>query len=215
VSRAPDRARSPGTAPRRCEPCAGTGRVTRIREQDNVRFQTVTTCAECSGHGQFIDAPCETCGGRGEVAEHETLSVKIPVGVEEGMLLRVPRKGRPAPDSGGAPGDLFVAVHTRSDPRFERRGPHLWRSEAIELTDAVLGTTLRMPTLDGHAQLEVPAGTQPDTVLRMSGKGLPVYGGDSRGDLYVSLQVRIPEKLARDEKKLWERLRALRQTRKP
>jgi DnaJ-class molecular chaperone len=72
-----------------------------------------------------------------------------------------------------------------------------------------------MPTLDGHAQLEVPAGTQPDTVLRMSGKGLPVYGGDSRGDLYVSLQVRIPEKLARDEKKLWERLRALRQTRKP
>jgi molecular chaperone DnaJ len=130
------------------------------------------------------------------------------------MVLRVPGRGRPAP-AGGVPGDLFVAVYTRPDPRFERRGPHLWHAREIELTDAVLGAPLRVPTLDGQARLQVAPGTQPGTVLRLAGKGLPAYGSSARGDLYVTLQVHVPERLSREEKKLWERLRAARRERKP
>jgi molecular chaperone DnaJ len=199
----------PGTEPRRCDACDGTGRSSSVREQGQVRLQTVTTCTACGGRGRFIDEACDHCDGAGEVAESETLAVRIPVGVREGMLLRVPGRGRAAPEGGGAPGDLFVAVDTRPDPRFERRGAHLWRREEIEPADAVLGATLRVPTLDGHARLKVPAGTQPGAVLRMPGKGLPAFGGSARGDLYIGLQVRIPGDLSKEEKKLWERLRRL------
>ncbi len=199
----------PGTEPRPCESCGGSGQKSSVREQGNVRFQTLTTCPECHGRGRFVDEPCEVCTGRGMVAESETLNVTIPVGVRDGMLLRVPGKGSPTPEAAGPPGDLLVEVVTRPDPRFERRGPHLWRGETIEASDAALGTSLRVPTLEGRARLTVPAGTQPGTVLRMPGKGLPDYGSDTRGDLYVVLQVRIPEKLSRDEKKLWTQLRDL------
>jgi molecular chaperone DnaJ len=198
-----------GTQPRACQACGGTGEKSSVREEGNVRFQTLTTCPECRGRGRFIDEACDLCEGRGQVAEHETLTVKIPVGVKDGMMLRVPGKGSPGPEAGGSPGDLLVAVYTRPDPRFERRGPHLWRVEEIEPSDAVLGTTVRVPTLDGHARLSVPAGAQPGAVLRMPGKGLPAFGSTVRGDLHVALQVKIPEKLSGDEKKLWERLRAL------
>jgi molecular chaperone DnaJ len=197
----------PGTEPRPCKACGGAGQLTSVRGERNVHIQTVTTCSECQGRGRFIDEPCEECRGRGEVAETETLTVKIPVGVREGTRLRVPGRGRPAPEAGGAPGDLLVAVHTRPDPRFERRGPHLWRAEAIEPSDAVLGTTLRVPTLEGHARLKVPAGSQPGTVLRLHDKGLPELGGKGRGHLYVVVEVEIPEDVSAEEKELWKRLR--------
>jgi molecular chaperone DnaJ len=199
----------PGTKPRPCQACGGSGRKASVRQQGNVHFQTVTTCTECQGRGRFIDEPCDPCQGRGQVAEHETLTVKIPPGVKEGMMLRVPGKGSPPPATGGQPGDLLVAVHTQPDARFERRGPHLWRAEEINPSDAVLGTSVRVPTLDGHARLSVPAGTQPGTVLRLPGKGLPEFGSSARGDLFVAVRVRIPEQLSGEEKKLWKRLRAL------
>jgi len=204
----------PGTQPRPCGACRGTGRTSQVREESNVRFHTVMTCSSCLGRGRFVDEPCDRCEGRGEVTESETLTVKIPVGVKEGMLLRVHAKGRPAPEAGGEPGDLYIAVHTRPDPRFERRGSHLWRSEEIEVPDAVLGTTLRVPTLDGHARLRVPAGTQAGSVLRIPGKGLPAFEGGQKGDLYLAVQVRVPEDLSREERGLWERLRALARDRK-
>jgi DnaJ-class molecular chaperone len=136
-------------------------------------------------------------------------------GVKDGgrLLLRIPGKGRPAPEAGGAPGDLFVSVHSRPDPRFERRGVDLWLAEEIEPTDAVLGTTLRVPTLDGHARLRVPAGSQPGRVLRMPGKGLPEFRGDARGDLYVAIEVKIPHELSRAEKELWKQLREVKRER--
>lgn len=201
----------PGTEPRPCGACDGTGQKSSVREQHHVRFQTLTTCPECRGRGRFIDQACDLCGGRGETAATETLSVRIPAGVKEGMMLRVPGKGSPAPQTGGAPGDLLVAVYTRPDPRFERRGPHLWRGEEIDASDAALGTTLQVPSLEGHVRLSVPAGSQPGTVLRVPGKGVPAFGTDVRGDLYVALQVRIPKALSSDERKLWKQLRALRQ----
>jgi molecular chaperone DnaJ len=133
--------------------------------------------------------------------------VRIPAGVEEGMALRVPGRGQPQPD--GHPGDLFVVVRTAPDPRFERDGADLWVTNAIPVVDAVLGTTLDVPILDGKASVTVPPGTQPDAVLRLKGKGLPEFGSARRGDLYIRLRVHLPTRLAAEERMLYEQLRAL------
>ena len=129
--------------------------------------------------------------------------------IEEGMALRIPGKGMPSPDPGGMAGDLFVLVYSRRDARFERSGSDLLRLESIPLTDAVLGAKLDVPTPDGYASVTVPAGTQPDAVLRLKGKGLPAFGGGHRGDLYLRIGVRIPEHLTHEERELYERLRAI------
>ena len=131
------------------------------------------------------------------------------MGVEEGMALRVPGHGMPGETDGAPPGDLFVIVRTAPDPRFERRSADLWRSETIEVADAALGTNLVAPTLDGEVTAKVPAGTQPGTVLRLRGKGLPQFGGGRRGDLFLHIDVHIPEKLTAKERKLFDQLRAL------
>lgn len=139
----------------------------------------------------------------------EDLTVKIPKGVEEGMALRIPGKGMPSPEAGGIAGDMFVVVHSRRDPRFERSGADLLRQETISLTDAVLGSTLQVPTLDGSASVTVPPGTQPGAVLRLKGKGLPEFGNGLHGELYLRIEVHVPEKLSREERELYERLRAI------
>jgi len=125
------------------------------------------------------------------------------------MALRIPGYGHPSREAGGTPGDLYVVVRSAPDPRFERRGVHLWHTETIEVADAVLGTKLEIPTLDGHATVSIPPGTQPGTVLRLCGKGLPEFRGKKRGDLYLSVQVHVPQKLTSEERKLYERLRTL------
>ena len=172
-------------------------------------FQRVTTCPACNGRGSFIDQPCPDCHGRGLVERSETITVKVPVGVEEGMVLRIPGHGMASPVPGGAAGDLFVIVHALPDPRFVRDGADLWRAEDLRLPDAVLGTELSVPTLDGSAKVTVPPGTQPDTVLRLRGKGLPHFGGGQRGDLLLRLRVAVPEKLTAAERRLYEQLREL------
>jgi len=200
-----------GAAPTPCAACGGSGRITRSRreEKEHVLIQQVTLCPTCHGRGSVIEHPCPECGGSGEVEREESLTVKIPVGIEEGMALRIPGKGMPSPDPGGMAGDLFVLVYSRRDARFERSGSDLLRLESIPLTDAVLGAKLDVPTLDGYSSVTVPAGTQPDAVLRLKGKGLPAFGGGHRGDLYLRIGIRIPEHLTREERDLYERLRAI------
>jgi len=199
----------PGTSPRKCETCGGTGRQVKRKHEGGVTVQQITTCPRCHGSGQIIDRPCPVCSGRGEVLREESITVTIPIGVEEGMVLRIPGKGLPSADAGGVPGDLYVVVHTSPDPRFQRMGSELWRTETLPLLDAVLGTTLKIATLDGTATVTVPPGTQPDGVLRLRGKGLPEFGTKHRGDLYLRIQVHIPEQLSSEEKALYERLREL------
>lgn len=200
-----------GATPPRCDTCGGTGRITRSRRDDkeHVLIQQITTCPACQGRGSKSEHPCRQCQGRGEVEQEESLTVKIPAGVEEGLALRIPGKGMPSPERGGMPGDLFAVVRSRRDARFERMGADLLRLESISLTDAVLGTTLNVPTLDGSASVAVPPGTQPDAVLRLRQKGLPTFGAGPRGDLYLRIGVRVPEHLTRQERELYEKLRAL------
>jgi molecular chaperone DnaJ len=199
----------PGTAPRPCAACGGTGQHVRSDRRGGVSVRQVTTCPDCAGRGSVIDTPCPTCGGTGQTRRDEVLTVQIPVGAEEGMALRVPGHGLPAEQPGLPPGDLFVIVRTAPDPRFERRDRDLYRTEIIEVVDAVLGTTIEVPTLEGPASVNVPAGTQPDSLLRLHGKGLPRFGDGGRGDLYLRLLVRIPEHLSAQQRRLFEQLRAV------
>jgi molecular chaperone DnaJ len=164
-----------GTKPRACETCKGTGRQTSSNRKGGVFFQQISTCPACDGKGQFIDNPCPKCNGRGDVEREEKITVKVPPGVEEGMALRVAGHGHPSPQKGVAPGDLLVVIRSEPDARFERHGADLWREESIEVAEAALGSTLKVPTLDGEATVTIPAGTQPGSVLRLSGKGLPNF----------------------------------------
>jgi molecular chaperone DnaJ len=198
-----------GTQPRKCASCGGSGQHVRRERKGGVSLQQITTCRECAGRGTFIDAPCPDCVGRGEIARDEVLTVRIPVGVEEGTALRVPGHGLPAGKPEWPPGDLVVVVRTAPDLRFERSGRDLYRIETIDVVDAVLGASVDVPTLEGQVAVKVPAGTQPNAALRLRGKGLPRFGGGERGDLYVRLQLRVPEHLSQRQRRLFEQLRAL------
>jgi molecular chaperone DnaJ len=203
----------PGTSPRQCEACGGSGRkvITRDQKQDkgSVRFQQITICPVCHGQGSFIEHPCKKCQGRGQVEKEETLKVKIPQGIDEATSLRIAGHGMPSETSEGRPGDLYVVVRSARDPRFERVGADLWRRENISVVDAVLGSKIKVPTLDGEVEVTIPAGTQPDEVLRLRGKGLPEFKGHGRGDLNLRILVQIPENPSAEERQLYEQLRAI------
>lgn len=199
----------PGTKPRSCKECGGSGQKVRKEQKAGVTLQQISTCRTCQGRGQIIDSPCPTCRGSGETLKDEVLNVKIPAGIDEGMALRIPGHGLASPGPGGAPGDLFVVVRTLPDRRFQRRGADLWRDEVVDVADAALGARIDVPTLEGPVSAKVPAGTQPDSVLRLKGKGLPVFGGGRRGDLFVRVRMRVPEKLSAKERELYGRLKEL------
>jgi molecular chaperone DnaJ len=204
---------APGSQPRRCETCHGTGQRVIEREEHRgeaaVHLRQITVCPDCEGRGEVIERPCRECGGSGQVAHDEQLTVRIPAGADEGLALRVPGHGLPGTERGGVPGDLYVVVRSAPDARFERVGADLWRTETVEPADAALGTRLDVPTLDGPVEVRVPPGTQPDEVLRLRGKGLHAYGG-GRGDLNLRIAVHVPEKLTAAERAIYEQLRALR-----
>lgn len=201
-----------GVAPRQCDACGGTGRITHSqrKEEEHVLIQHIVPCPTCGGRGSINEHPCPECYGSGAVKQAEELTVKIPVGIEEGMALRIPGKGMPSSASGGVSGDLLVVVHSSPDPRFEREGADLLRTEVLALPDAVLGTTLKVPTLlDGLVDVTIPPGTQPDTVLRLKGKGLPEFGSNQHGDLYLRINLRVPQHLSQEERELYEQLRTV------
>jgi hypothetical protein len=124
--------------------------------QGRVSLQQITACPECAGRGVIIDTPCPECGGKGQVAHEDALTVRIPIGVEDGMALRVPGHGWPPEKHGLPPGDLFVVVRTADDPRFERHGRDLYRVEPVDVVDAVLGASIDVPTLDGQVSVNCP-----------------------------------------------------------
>ena len=200
-----------GSEPRSCGNCGGSGKQVTTRQeskdQGSISFQQITVCPACHGQGTFIDNPCKPCAGRGEINQEDNLKVTIPAGVDEGTALRIPGHGLPSPAAEGAPGDLFVVVNSKRDARFERHGPDLWRREIIAVPDAVLGTRINVPTLDGEVEVKVPPGSQPDEVLRLKGKGLPVFGAPMRGDMNIRLQIHIPENPSKEERELYSKLR--------
>lgn len=203
----------PGTTPRSCKTCGGSGEKVLQRRRARMSIRQITICPDCGGRGSVIDTPCPECAGRGQATQNERLKVTIPAGIEDGVVLRVAGHGRASDDPGGRHGDLFVVVRAAPDPRFERKGADLWRTETIEIPDAVLGTHILVPTPRGSVDTTVPPGTQPGTVLRLRGEGLPRFGGSGQGDLLVRVRVRVPGKPTAREREIYGQLRAAGPTR--
>lgn len=200
-----------GTPPPSCRSCHGTGRIVSTHSdskgKQQIKVQQIKVCPVCHGKGTEISDPCSTCGGYGQVEKQETIRVTIPPGIEDGVVLRIAGHGLPGEQPDIPPGDLHVVVSTSADGRFQRRGPDLWRTETIEVPDAVFGTTRSVPGLGGNIELKVPPGTQPDEILRLRGKGLPRFRDSGYGDINVRIQVHVPKKLSKKERKLYEQLR--------
>jgi len=203
----------PGSEPRKCQACGGSGQkvISRkeTKDKSSMMFQQIITCPECHGQGVFIDKPCKECNGTGQTEKKESLKVKIPKGAEDGLALRITGHGMPSPTLGGIPGDLYVIVRTEHDNRFQRSGADLWRTENINVVDAVLGTQIDVPTLGKSIKVKVPPGTQDEKILRLRDKGLPRLDGLGHGDLKIRIHIIVPEKITDEERKLYEQLRQL------
>ncbi|HAZ12703.1 MAG: hypothetical protein A2X86_11100 [Bdellovibrionales bacterium GWA2_49_15] len=198
-----------GTQPKICDLCQGSGQIVTGHTKKNMMFQQISICSQCHGRGEVVERPCVQCSGPGFVTKEKELEVTIPPGVEDGMVLKIAGQGREAPVTDGGPGDLLVIVQTKKDEHFQRSGSDLFYSASIPVWDAVLGSKIQIPTLDDDVIVKIPSGTQSQTSLRVKGKGLPRFQRTGFGDLYVIVEVRIPEQLKAREKELFEELRAL------
>ncbi len=189
-----------------CSTCKGTGRITRITNTILGQMQTASTCPACNGEGRTITNKCKSCAGDGIVREEEVISINIPAGVGEGMQLNVAGKGNAAP-RGGVPGDLLVSIEELEHAELKRDGNNLYYDCYINFADAVLGTSVEIPTLEGKAKFKIDPGTQSGKVYRLRGKGLPEVNSYHRGDLLVDVNVWTPQNLSQEEKVLMEKLR--------
>ncbi|MDG2948642.1 molecular chaperone DnaJ [Bisgaard Taxon 10/6] len=184
-----------------CPTCHGHGRV---RRQQGF-FMTETTCPHCHGTGKKIEKPCKKCHGDGRVHKTESLSVKIPAGVDSGNQLRLAGKGA-AGENGAPAGDLYVVIHVKDHHIFERDGNNLYCEVPISFTQAALGGEIEVPTLDGRAKLKIPEGTQTGTMFRMRGKGITAMRSGYAGDLICKITVETPVKLTDEQKDLLHKL---------
>ncbi len=191
-----------------CSTCRGSGHVTRIQNTLLGQMQTTTTCPTCNGEGQIITNKCTHCQGEGVVRDEEVISIKIPAGVGEGMQLNVSGKGN-AGRRGGINGDLFVVIQEEEHKELVRDGNNLIYDLFITFPEITLGTTKEIPTVDSKVKVKIEAGTQPEKILRLRGKGLPDVNGYGKGDLLVRVHVWIPKKLNSEEKKMLEKLQTM------
>ncbi len=192
-----------GKAPSQCKQCNGHGQV---RYQQGF-FSVARTCPVCQGTGTMIENPCAKCKGQRLLNRNHTLQVKVPAGVEDGTRILFSGHGD-AGLNGGPAGDVYVVLHVTEHSFFEREGKDLHCAIPISITQAALGASLKIPTLEGEAVLEVPEGTQSGTSFRLRKKGMPVLNSSARGDLFVEVKVAIPEKLTRQQRELLEQLAA-------
>jgi molecular chaperone DnaJ len=193
----------PGTDPETCQTCGGTGQVKQVTNTILGQMMNVRPCPDCRGEGKIITHPCQNCNGRGKVKENNTIEIKIPAGVESGSRLRVQGEGN-AGDVGGGYGDLIVLINIQKHKMFEREGPNLYFEKQISFPQASLGDTVDVPTIDGEAELKIPPGTQSGSVFRLRGQGMPIMRRNSRGNLYVTVNVVVPQKLSNKQKELLE-----------
>ncbi len=188
----------PGTPVQVCPTCRGAGTVA----QSQGFFSISQPCPQCRGTGKLIEQPCSTCRGRGTEVRSRTIKVKIPSGVADASAIRLRGKGAPG-RNGGPHGDLIVRVHVAKHPLFRRNGQNLTLRVPVTFTEATLGTAIDVPTLNGPVKLKVPAGTRSGKTFRVRGRGVPRTRGKT-GDLLVTVEVAVPQKLPRAAKKLLE-----------
>lgn len=192
---------APGKGPTTCRSCSGRGQV---RYQQGF-FSIARTCPSCQGTGSVITDPCSKCKGEGRVLRQRTVDAKVPAGVEDGTRIRFAGAGEVG-QFGGPAGDLYVVLHVKEHPFFEREGNDLHCVVPISVTQAAMGAEIRVPTMEGEHTLKIPDGTQPGTTFRIRNKGVPVLNGHGKGDLYVEVRVQIPNKLSKRQRELLQEL---------
>ncbi|MEA3309676.1 MAG: molecular chaperone DnaJ [Chloroflexota bacterium] len=191
----------PGTKPERCPQCNGTGQVRQAQQTFLGSFVNIVTCPRCHGKGSVIHAPCHNCNGEGKVYNRKRMSIRIPAGIANDMSIRLSGEGEPG-ELGGPAGNLYVNIHVKSHAYFERRDNDVLLEVKINISQAALGTTIKVPTLDGERELHIPAGIQSNTVLRLRGLGFPRLRSGGRGNQLVVVQVATPQQLTAEQQRL-------------
>jgi molecular chaperone DnaJ len=195
----------PGTGAKSCSTCAGHGKV---RAQQGF-FVVERTCPTCHGRGEVISDPCPSCRGEGRIDRERSLNVKVPPGVDDGTRIRVSNEGE-AGARGAPPGDLYIFVHVRRHPQFQREGTTLFARAPISFATAALGGAIQVPGIDASPiEIKIPAGLQSGTQLRQRGAGMPVLNGRGHGDLVIQIDVETPTKLSGRQRELLEELRSM------
>jgi len=189
-----------------CTSCGGSGQVRRVTNTFLGQMQTVTTCPTCNGEGTQITAKCGSCKGEGRVYGEEMLTLEIPSGVQEGMQLSMGGKGN-AGERGGAPGDLLILIEEEKHPFLKRHDLDVVYQLHISFPEAVLGTQIEVPTIDGKAKIKIPAGTQSGKIFRLKGKGFPAFQSYEKGDELVEVNVWSPQNISAEEREMLEKLK--------
>lgn len=188
-----------------CDVCKGTGRERKIRNSFLGQIAMMEQCSKCGGLGSIAQEVCSNCNGTGLESKSESVKIRIPAGAYDGMVLRFREGGNAGLD--GQYGDLFIELEVEPSEKFDRRGNDLYSVESIPIHTAVLGGKIDIETIKKDVKLRIPAGTQPNTIFKVRGEGAPILGkDDQRGDLYVQIDVDIPKRLSKEQKKLWEEL---------
>ncbi|MFX1252090.1 MAG: molecular chaperone DnaJ [Promethearchaeota archaeon] len=195
----------PGTSPRVCSTCRGTGEVRRVQQSVFGSIVNIETCRQCRGTGQIIDQKCRECRGTGRVEETKKVHIKLPAGIDDGQRVRLAGHGRSG-ERGGPPGDLYIFVHVKEDDFFVRDGNDLFYEIPLSVAQAALGAELEVPTLEGTTLLRIPAGTQSGQTFQLRGKGVPYIRGRGRGDIWIRVIVVTPQRLTKNQKTLLQEL---------
>ena len=190
-----------GTSAETCSACGGSGQVKSTQRTPFGQFSTTRPCSACGGSGKVIKTPCPTCDGKGKVRRKTKTTVNIPAGIDNGQTISVQGSGN-AGMRGGPSGDLFINVHVRPHPLFERRGNDVLCNIPITFVQAALGADIDVPTLHGKVRMTVPEGTQPNTEFRLRGKGIPNLRTKAPGDQYVTVVVEVPKNLTQEQKNI-------------
>jgi len=193
-----------GTSPVTCSQCNGRGEVRSVRQTMLGQMVNVTTCPRCRGEGRIVESPCATCKGDGRTERRRSLRVTIPPGIDEGHQIRLSNEGEVGP-RGGPAGSLYVAVHVTPHPELRREGSELYYELGLSIAQAALGARVPIPTVEGTEELEVKAGTQPGTEVRLRGRGVPhLRRPNVRGDLHVLMDVAVPTRLTKAQREALE-----------
>jgi molecular chaperone DnaJ len=188
-----------------CNTCKGSGQVRKVTSTFLGQMQTVTTCPACNGEGTTVTSKCPACKGEGRAYGEETISIEIPAGVQEGMQLSMSGKGN-AGERGGMPGDLIIQIEEEPHAELHRDGLNVAYDLHISFPDAVFGTSIEVPTIDGRAKIKIPPGTQSGKIFRLKGKGFPEVQGYAKGDQLIQVNVWTPQHLSPEEKEALEKL---------
>ena len=188
-----------------CNTCGGSGQVRRVQSTFLGQMQTVTTCSTCNGEGSTITNKCTPCKGEGRVYGEETVTIEIPAGVQEGMQLSMNGKGN-AGERGGSNGDLIILIEEEAHAQLHRDGLNVAFELHITFSDAVFGTQVEVPTIDGKAKIKIPPGTQSGKIFRLKGKGFPSVNSYEKGDQLIHVSIWTPQHVSSDEKAMLEKL---------